>query len=321
MDKSHLTVQQNLGQWFSNTWKQMLLAPLLLALVLFEAVYAGSLPMTHVLMDKYYWDEKAFGPPSQRFLLDLDEQLKPFVDEHFLATEKAPRVYLCDLLLSVDQIMFKTNIPREMNLSSDPMVEASWRQYIREGALSAGVKEGDMYDRWWYIDACEFPDLKISHRVAGQPIRIAVPLLVVSLPDVVWLKGDMINSDALTAYQLPGTKTDNQIGKKNPELSQLPPEAQDLTSQIGKMFEPASRRVASKFGSGDLSAEQLGQFLDKIGRIGWPAIQVLSAACSAGEDTENFEVCDTSIEIVLSNTVEDAKLSFEIILEMLKKKP
>lgn len=321
MDECRLTVQKNLGQCFSNIWKKIILAPLMLGLGFFEAVYAGSLPMTHVLMDKYYWDENAFGPPSQRFSLDLDEQMKPFVDEHFLATEKAPRVYLCDLLLSAEQIMFKTNIPREMNLSSDPMVEASWRQYIREGALSAGVKEGDMYDRWWYIDACEFPDLKISHRVAGQPTRIAMPLLVVSLPDVVWLKGDMINSDALTAYQLPGSRTDSQIGKKNPELSQLPAEAQDLMDQIGKMFEPASRRVASKFGSGDLSAEQLGQFSDSVGAIGWPAIQVLGAACSAAEKTGNFEVCDTSIEIVLSNTVEDAKLSFEIILEMLTKKP
>ena len=79
-----------------------------------------GLPITHVLMSQFNWTVKNFGPPGQRYRLDIaDDNKTPILVPHSRATNKsAPLVTVCSIFSPGNKVLFSTE---GLNPQQDPL--------------------------------------------------------------------------------------------------------------------------------------------------------------------------------------------------------
>lgn len=155
-----------------------------------------GLPITHVLMSQFSWTVENFGPPGQRYRLDIaDDNKTPILAPHSRATNKsAPLVTVCSIFSPGNKVLFSSE---GLKPQQDPLRQQdqdAWKNYIQEGTSKYALAITDVTDQWLSIKKCQFPDMTVANEKGNELI---FPLLVLADPDSVWITNNSISQDYL----------------------------------------------------------------------------------------------------------------------------
>ena len=171
-------------------------------------VPSDGLPVTHVLMSQFAWTTENFGPPGQRYQLDvIGNDMTPVLLPHAKAPSKnASRVNVCSIFSTDYKVLFSRVGLEEQDSALRQLDQDAWRNYIFEGASKYNLEVIDVMDQWFSIKACAFPDLTLVNQ---NGIEMVFPLLVLTDPDNVWVSGRNVRNDFLISS--PSLPTAEQI--------------------------------------------------------------------------------------------------------------